>query len=531
MDSIAAAYAYSVLKNQIDSENEYIPVMLGPANARAKKVFGDLGISLPRFLHDVRPRVGEVVRKNYFSISSSEPLYALMDLFQRHHPSVVPVIDGNDYKGLLSADDINAFFLRENRKGGRLSYTLSEDNISRVVDGAFIKKGSSHTVKAPYMVGAMEFETYIERLDRLPEKPVLVIGYRPGHIAAAVERQLPGIVLTGIDDISRIDIDFSGYRGFVYISNIDTAETLRRLRLSTPVADILPRDDEGTRIDSDMLFDEAKTRLQESDYRGFSVFDGGHWAGFVTRRCFLDKPRQKIILVDHNEPEQSVPGIEDADILEIIDHHRLAPPRMHMPIYIVSNPLGSTCSIIYEQFRKWGADIDRTTARIMLSGLVSDTVMLKSPTTTKYDEHVAGRLSAIGGVDDFDAFCKDLFSDGTSLMEMEPSAVIESDLKSYEENGVSFAIGQVEVMSLTEAKDAKDIYLGALEKVRAIRSLDWVMLMISDVMHGDSVLLMTPHEKASSLIYDRIEEGVFNLPGVLSRKKQLLPEVLRAISG
>lgn len=529
MDSIAAAYSYSVLKNQIDPENQYIPVMLGPAGSRAKKVFGDLGLEMPMFLHDVKPRVGEVVRQPKYSVSSSDPLYALMDIFMRHHPSVVPVLDDGEYKGLLTADDINAFFLRENRKGGRLSYLLSEDNIERVIDGVYIKRGSVPSFHAPCMVGAMEYGTYIERLDKLGEKPVLVIGYRKNHITAAMERGLPGIVLTGIDDEKSIDIDFSSYSGFVYLSAVDTAETIRRLRLSTPIADVLREESEDKHIGSDMLFDEAKRKLQESEYRGLSVFSGSKWVGFVTRRCFLDKPRQKLILVDHNEAEQSVSGIEDADILEIIDHHRLAPPRMTTPIYIVSNPLGSTCSIIYEQFRKWGADIDRTTARVMLAGLVSDTVMLKSPTTTKYDEHVARRLSAIGEVEDFDAFCQDLFSGESSLMEQDPASVIEGDLKSYSESGVKFAIGQVEVMTLSDVREAKDKYIRALEEIRDGRGLDWAMLLVSDVLKGSSVLLETSFPKESSLPYDRIEEGMYGLPEVLSRKKQLLPAVLRAL--
>ncbi len=529
MDSVAAAYSYSVLKNQIDSDNEYIPVMLGPAGKRAKKVFGELGISLPRFLHDVRPRVGEVAREPRYSVASSDSLYSLMDIFMRYRPSVVPVIDDGEYKGLLASDDINAFFLRENRKGGRLSYLLSEENIGHTIEGKYIKTGSISLFRAPCMVGAMEYGTYIERLDALSEKPVLVIGYRKNHIEAAIERGLPGIVLTGISSENDIDIDFSDYPGFVYLSSVDTAETIRRLRLSTPVQDIIPEEGEDRHIDADMLFDDAKKKLQESEYRGLSVFRNGKWIGFVTRRCFLDKPRQKLILVDHNEPEQSVVGIEDADVIEIIDHHRLSPPRMTTPIYIVSNPLGSTCSIIYEQFRKWGIDIDRTTARIMLSGLVSDTVMLKSPTTTAYDEHVARRLCAIGGIESFEEYCSDLFSGEATLGEQDPIAAIESDLKAYNESGVKFAIGQVEVVDLSDALSSSARYIKALEEVRAERSLDWAMLMVSDVVRGNSLLFATEHEKETSLPYERIAEGVYDLPEVLSRKKQLLPSVLRAL--
>ena len=283
------------------------------------------------------------------------------------------------------------------------------------------------------------------------------------------------------------------------------------------------------RIDGDMLFDDAKKKLQESDWRGFSVFSGDVWTGFVTRRCFLDKPRQKMILVDHNEAEQSVPGIEEAEIIEILDHHRLSPPRMKSPIYIVSEPLGSTCTIIYEQFRKWGVEIDPVVAKVLLSGLASDTVMLKSPTTTSYDVHVAKRLVEIGGVEDFGDFCRSIFSDGSSLSSQDPESVITSDMKSYNEKGIHFAIGQVEVTTLEELREIKDRYLDALEHVKLANALDWCMLLITDVIKENSVLLTTHSDKLRDLVYDRISDGVYSLPGVLSRKKQLLPEILRVL--
>ena len=529
MDSVCAAYSYAVLKNKVDPANEYVPVMLGPANSSTKRAFEALGLELPQFLRDVRPRVRDVQRYPSSSVAPGDPLYLLMDIFRRRKPSVVPVIDDGRYLGLLTADDINAFFLRENSGVMRQNYIISEENIERILEGECIKHGSGRLVEAPYMIGAMEYSVYISRLERLPVKPVLIVGGRRRHIQAAIDSQLPGIVITGVSDATKLGIDFSSYDGFVYLSYLDTAETLRLLRLSIPVSTIIPERNEAMDIDSDELFTEAKRRLQESDFRALAVFQDGVWTGYATRRCFLDKPRQPVILVDHNEPEQSVPGIEDADIKEILDHHRLAPPRMTTPIYIVSEPLGSTCSIVYEQFRKWGVDIDPTTARVLLSGLTSDTVMLKSPTTTKYDEHVARRLCAIGGIEDFNAFCENLFSGEASLAEQDPSTVIESDLKSYSESGVKFAIGQVEVMTLGDIKEVSGRYIKALEEIRNGRGLDWAMLLVSDVVRGNSVLLETSYPKESSLSYDKISDGVYDLPGVLSRKKQLLPAVLRAL--
>ncbi len=529
MDSVCAAYSYAVLKNKVDPANEYVPVMLGPANSSTKRAFEALGLELPQFLRDVRPRVRDVQRYPSSSVAPGDPLYLLMDIFRRRKPSVVPVIDEGRYLGLLTADDINAFFLRENSGVLRQNYIISEENIERILEGECIKHGSGRLVEAPYMIGAMEYSVYISRLERLPVKPVLIVGGRRRHIQAAIDSQLPGIVITGVSDATKLGIDFSSYDGFVYLSYLDTAETLRLLRLSIPVSTIIPERNEAMDIDSDELFTEAKRRLQESDFRALAVFQDGVWTGYATRRCFLDKPRQPVILVDHNEPEQSVPGIEDADIKEILDHHRLAPPRMTTPIYIVSEPLGSTCSIVYEQFRKWGVDIDPTTARVMLSGLTSDTVMLKSPTTTPYDEHVARRLCAIGGIDDYSAFARDLFSGGSALADRNPKDVILSDMKTYSEKGCRFAIGQAEVMSLEEVRGLCRHYIDSLKAVAAEKGLDWCMLLITDVIKGDSVLLSTPFSKERRLIYDRLEDGAYSLPGVLSRKKQLLPEILRVL--
>ena len=528
MDSVCSAWAYSILKNKLDDGNIYKPIMLGAANSNTKQFFASNSLDLPDFMHDAKPRVGEVKKSPTYSMTSSDPIYLLMDLYSRMRPTVVPVIDNGEYRCLLSSDDINNFFLRESRHGERMSYTLSEENIGRVIKGTFLKHGSGKDVKAPYMVGAMEYGVFLSRLDKCQTKPVLIIGDRRKHLEAAISRSLPGIVLTGIERLDEFDFDFSSFSGFVYVSAMDTAETLRLMRLSTPLSDIMQSED--VKLDSDMLFDDAKKTLQESEYRGLSVYTDGKWSGFVTRRCFLDKPRKRFILVDHNEIEQSVPGIEDGEIVEILDHHRLAAPRMRTPIYICSEPLGSTCTIVYEQFRKWGVDIDAMTAKVLLAGLVSDTVMLKSPTTTDYDRHVAEKLSVIAGVD-IGRFSEELFSNDISLAEKDAESIIRSDMKTYKEGKTSFAIGQVEVTNIQEADGIKNKYIEALEAVRARGGLDWCMLLITDVIRGSSVLLTTDYPLVQKLAYEKISDGMLSLPGVLSRKKQLLPEILRVISG
>lgn len=530
MDSICSAYSYAFLKNLVDRKNKYIPVRLGSANKNAKELFSRLNIELPMLLKDVKPKVREVVKRPRFTLKENDSLYRAIGIFSKYKATVLPVFDEyGKYAFLLTSDDINAYFLRENN-GERLKYQIYENLLEEVLKGSFLKRGDKGEISAPLMVGAMEFSQFERRLRRLKEKPILVTGIRKEHLKKAIEEGAPGIVITGYDPKGGdIGVDFSSYEGFVFISKTDTAETIRLLRLSTPVKSLFREDSVVPEIQEDMLFDEAKAILMMSEYRGLSVFRDREWVGFVTRRCFLERPKQKLILVDHNESEQSVIGVEDAEIVEIIDHHRLAPPRMKSPIYICSEPLGSTCTIIYEQFKKYGLKPDKKRAEVLISGLISDTVMLKSPTTTAYDRHVAEKLQKRAEIEDLSKFSEALFSSGTSLSSQDPIRAIESDMKTYFEHGVKFSISQIEVTSLEETLKLREVFLNALKTIEKRENLDWAMLLVTDVINDESLLLTTGYDREGRFFWEREDENTYSLPKVLSRKKQLLPEILRIL--
>lgn len=530
MDSICSAYAYAFLKNLIDSENRYIPARLGSVNKNIKNLFQRLHLSLPVVLKDIKPKVKEVTKLPKYSIQLNDPVYELLNIFAEHKPSVIPAFDENgEYVDLLDSDDINTFFLQENN-GVRREYTIREENIEKIIPGHFVKRSDREVIKCPLMVCSMEYAQFKKRLLKSTTMPILVTGLREHHIKRALSSEIPGLVITGIEDEKALEVfDFDSFDGFVFLSEVDTAETLRYLRLSTPVSELLVEGECAKCVDSDSLFDDVKEDLMNSGERGFSVVENGKWIGFVTRRCFLNKPKQKVILVDHNESEQSVIGIEDGEIVEIIDHHRLAPPRMKTPIYICSEPLGSTCTIVYEQFKKYGLKPDKKRATILLSGLMSDTVILKSPTTTEYDKHVAQKLAQRAGVEDIQEYCQVLFSANSSLSGQDPVKVIEGDLKKYFEYGVKFAIGQVEVTNLAELDSLNGIYINALKHERDALALDWCMLLVTDVINDTSVLFSTGHVKENRFVWEKLDDNLYDLPGVLSRKKQLLPEILRIL--
>jgi manganese-dependent inorganic pyrophosphatase len=235
-------------------------------------------------------------------------------------------------------------------------------------------------------------------------------------------------------------------------------------------------------------------------------------------------------MVDHNELKQSVEGVEEADVLEIIDHHRLDAEKTRKPIFIASEPVGSTCTIIYHQYRRWNAEIDKETAFLLLSGIASDTVMLKSPTTTEIDRQTVKELAPIAEVEDFSAFCEDLFAVASVLKNEDERKIIESDFKKYKERNITIGIGQVEVNNLAQVDEVKDRYIACLETVKGEQHLDWTMLLITDVRKEDSILLCSTFLRNEKVLaYPLVDTQTYFLKGVLTRKKLLLPEILRVI--
>ncbi len=285
----------------------------------------------------------------------------------------------------------------------------------------------------------------------------------------------------------------------------------------------------GDRLSVTDLFEDAKASLSGSKKRGLAVFDKEEFAGYVTRRCFLKAPSYKVIMVDHNESGQSIPGIESADVVEIVDHHRLDASKTDLPIFIDTEPLGSTCTIVYQLFLRHGMMPDEYTARVLLAGLISDTLILKSPTTTHIDRETAAALSRICKVTT-EEFGRKMFSFVESLSKRDPEKAILSDFKKYNENGVRIGIGQCEVTTLKDINDYRDDYLSCLESVKEKNGLDWAVIMITNVMKEHSILLTTGYRSEKHLPYGEICDRVYDMPNVMSRKKQLLPEMIYTLT-
>ncbi|TVQ22175.1 MAG: CBS domain-containing protein [Spirochaetaceae bacterium] len=284
--------------------------------------------------------------------------------------------------------------------------------------------------------------------------------------------------------------------------------------------------------DTDLVRDVAHEVNKYND-GGFIVTDGDdRIVGVVTRMSFLSDTRFRVVMVDHNELAQAVAGIEHAEIVEVIDHHRLAGPQTTQPITFINRVVGSTCTIVADLFRQRGVTPDASTAGLMLAGLLSDTVILKSPTTTPLDVETAARLAPIAGVD-ADRFGHQMFEAGSGIEDVTDDQVITRDQKTYTESGLTFSVSQIEMIGFRSFWSRRDGIVDALGRYAAGRSLDVAALMVTDITTETTLLAIVGSDRVIDHIgYPEKAPGVFELHGVLSRKKQLLPyliEIIRAL--
>jgi len=520
LDSLCAAVSYARLKNLTDPDNEYIPVHCSPVSDSVRRQMEEMELEIPVYKKDVRPKVRDVMLTYDGRLQAGAPVFDLVRTYSTDSPSVVPIYEGDSFRGLLSVDDITGWFLEDSREDTPV-YTLNADNIVKVTDGRMLHRGKEETVKGRLLVGAASFEAFSQFLAE-NSSSIVVLGDRPEHIKYAMEMGVPAIIIAAVDEAP--EVDFSGYDGYVIHTVIGTSEAIRRVRMAETIGSMMAQATET--IGADDLFVDAKAIFAGSHTRGLAVMENGEFAGFVTRRCFLDAPSYDVIMVDHNEPAQSIDGIETANVVEIIDHHRLDSLSTRTPIFIDAEPLGSTCTIVYQQFIRHGIMPDRYIARVMLTGIIADTLILRSPTTTVSDISTVEMLARLAKVTSIEEFGEKLFSITDNLAIQDPEEMILSDFKKYESGGVRMGIGQCEVTTLTNVREYADNYLESLEAIRNREGLDWTLLMITDVLREKSVLLTTDHRAVWELPYAVMGKQMYNMPGVMSRKKQLLPALI-----
>jgi len=529
-DSICSAIAYARLC-QRQGRNDVVAARAGNVNLQTEFILRQLSLPTPPLLADVYPRVRDVIGEKVITVAAEAPLAHALELFHAHGIRLLPVVDeGEKPLGLLVLKRVSERFLipaeeREIRKV--LTSPQALQKCLRAVSKHLVE--NEKIEELDLYVGAMAEATFAAKLAGAdPRRVVLITGDRPGIQQQGVAMGVRVLIVTGELPVAPEIIEHARRNGVcVLVTPFDSATSAWLTRLSTPVRCLVTG--ETPTIGIDDRVDDLRVRLLHGREPGLVVIDGeGRVTGVATKTSLLTPSSVKLILVDHNELSQAVPGAEKIEILEVIDHHRLGNFHTDQPIRFINQPLGSTSTLVATLYQQAGIEPEVDIAGLLLAGLLSDTVILKSPTTTQIDREIAEWLGLFANLDPA-AFGAEIFSAGSTLGAYKtPRDLLLADFKEFGSGEEGFGVGQVEVVSFDEFHHLRNQLQLDLERLRKERRLGLSGLLVTDIVQGNSLFLVAGRRELFTLMgYPRVDDGLFELKGVLSRKKQLVPHLLK----
>lgn len=532
MDSIVSAIAYAELKRRTGM-TDVVAARAGNTNERIDFVLQKFGVEPPLLVNDLSPRVADVMQHRVISVQADAPVYDAIQLIEQKRLRGLPVVDDrNRCLGLLSAFKIthHLFPSRDEAATARL-VTASLADIVTTFGGALITGSlSPEPSDQLLMVGAMKAESFAPRLERYRSKRVILfVGDRPQIQQLAIEARVHAIVVTGGLPVSEEMRAAARAAGVTMISSPhDTATSVLLARGAVRVERMLERD--VTTFDADTPLAEARRVAADNAAFVFPVIDGdGALVGILSKSDFIKPIPRQLILVDHNELSQAVRGADQIPIIEVLDHHKLGGFATDAPILFWNNPVGSTSTLVSLAYQHAGVEIPKPIAGLLMAGLISDTLNLTSPTATPVDrlilEHLAKRAEC-----DPASLAEQIFSVGSPLLTMTPEQAINADCKPYEAGGHQFTVAQVEELSFAHFSEKQAALLDALEAQRNRDGLLFAALLVTDINTQNSLLLVRGRDEFLRTIdYPEFARYVWELNGVVSRKKQLLPYLLGCV--
>lgn len=526
-DSICSAIAYAHFKQEILKEPAR-PYRAGSLNPQTAFVLERFGVTEPDLLHDLHPKLRDIMipESELLVLDSKAPLLKAQSAMCEYGFTFLPVADD---EGKL-AGKITALKLAEmpNEVASMGRRERVEIDLSAFREAV---NGTSVTQKElpPQFSGRLAIHG-IEGQDRDYKNGGDVMLITPKSDAQRIDEAIATgtgiIIVTACEEIDSAVVEKAGGAGIcVMTSPENLLEVVVRATLCMPVESYLQT--EFPTFQCDDRVRQVQKDIGQYHEGGFIVVDDDkRIRGIVTRSSFINEHRFKVALVDHNEFGQAVDGIHDAEVTEIIDHHRLGNANTDTPITFINKTVGCTATIIAEMYRVKGIDPEASIAGLMLSAILSDTVVLRSPTTTAVDIEVAQWLAGLAGVD-CEKYGSEMFAAGSSLSDVSAEEIVGRDMKGYEELGWKFSVSQIETVGLSFFEERKESLEAALQASVQANGRDFAGLMVTDITRETSLLLFFGAKQVHDAIpFPEIAENVFEMKSVLSRKKQALPSIL-----
>lgn len=524
-DSIASAIGYAELKGRLDPKNDYVPVRLGDCNPQTLWVLERSGAAVPEFLPHVMLRACDLMQTEVPKIGQDDPVREAGLAMARANSDLVPVVDDDGVLvGVVTTRALARRYIRESRESSNLREATYVHAVVDVIEGELLC-GEDRQLSGRVWVHAMDVRTPsgISRGD------VVVVGNRADAQQLAIELGAALVVISNGAQPGDGTLELAADHGAaVVVSPLDTYVSGRMITLAAPSRTLMEKDPLTANCED--LVSDVSDQIKETHHGAAIVVDSRRRPlGLINRSDLVAPPRRRVLLVDHGEQSQSVPGVEHAEIVEILDHHHIGSIETRVPVMATFDPVGSTATLVVERFRRNGMEPSRQTALSLLGAVLSDTVILNSPTTTERDHAVVEYLERVLA---FDAreFGREMFEETADVSGVSAEDLVRRDAKNYHSgSGQQFSIAQVEVVG-RNLMERKDELLEAMQRERSTQGVSLYALMVTDVLDKGTELLVAGDTTAAGRAFGVDPEGsVIGLPGVMSRKKEVAPKLLSAL--
>ena len=523
-DSICSAIAYANLKRILGQTDKYVAKRVGLLSPETEYILNRFQVEAPTLLSNVRLQVKDVELNRASGITASTSIKDAWAIMKDQHAYTLAVTDEEKLEGVITTGDIAMSYMDiyDNRILATAKTTYK--NIIDTIDGEVITGNVDDCFTTGKVVVAASSPDKMELV--IEEGDLVLCGNRYEAQLCAIELNVRCIIVCQNAEITKTIKKLAEDRNIVILRTAyDTFTTSRLINQSIPVAHFMQT--EGITVFNTKDFvEDIKKDMAKDRTRDFPVVDKkGKFHGFISSRRLMDASQKQVILVDHNEKTQAVDGIDEAEILEIIDHHRLGGLDTVGPVYFRNQPVGCTATIVYTMYRENNVEIDKTMAALLCSAIISDTLLFRSPTSTIVDKAVATELAQIAEVD-LEELAKSMFRAGSDLKGKTAEEVCFQDFKPFNVGNVKFGVGQISSMDTDELVEIKNMLNPYLETAAKIHKLDMVFIMLTNILEESTELLCYGVDAKEQIIeaFDLAPDtGDVHLPGVVSRKKQFIP--------
>lgn len=528
-DSICSAIAYASLKCALTGK-KYEPRRAGQLNEETQYVLERFHVKPPALLSDLREQIKDVELKEVDGLKDSVSIRTAWEKMIESNIHTLPVTRDGRLEGVITIGDIAKTYMEVYDSTILSKARTQYRNIAKAVDGEILT-GNEHgyLLKGKCVIAA---SSKILMSDFINMDDLVIMGDRKDAQQCAVDMNASCMVVCQNAPVSEKILEQAKEREIVIIRTPhDTFTAALHINQSIPVKYFMTRENIVTFQLGDYV-DDAKDVMARKRYRDFPIVDGkGNFLGLISRRRLLNVHKKQVILVDHNEKNQAVEGIDEAEVLEIIDHHRLSSIETMAPVFFRNQPVGCTATIIYQMYQEAGIEADPVNAGLLCAAIISDTLMFRSPTCTPLDEQTAKELAKIAGVE-IESLAREMFNAGSNLKGKSAEEICFLDFKQFTVNDTVFGVGQVNSMSGDELKEIRKVVEPYLEKARNTHGLNMIFFMLTNILTESSELLCCGPEAREKLVgaYDLPEDiDELMLKSVVSRKKQLVPALVSAL--